>query len=507
MDSRIRILLAEDNPADARLLREALSEADPLAFEIVHVTLLDDAVLRLSSGRFDVVLLDLSLPDAHGISNAERVRAEAPDVPIVILTGLDDDAVAVEALRVGAQDYLTKDAVSAQVLPRAIRLAIERKRIDVERQRIERMKDEFVALVSHELRTPLTSIRGALALLAEGAFGTLPERGQNLLKMACRNTDRLVRLVNEILDLERLQSGASPPSIRPVCAADLMVEAVDVMLPAAEEAGVRLAFTPLNANVMADPDRIIQTLTNLIGNAIKFSQPDSPVLLSGDLQDGMARFKVEDHGRGIPPEKIESIFERFQQVDLSDAREKGGTGLGLPICRAIIEQHGGRIWAESGSGQGASFYFTLPATREAVQLIVQPALTVEKPPTESMRRILVVDDNDDVRELAKMSLEMCDSCEVLTAASAAEGLAMAAKEHPDAILLDVMMPDMDGPTALGHLRNMPETRAIPVILLTAKITPRDRDQFAHLGVAEILPKPFDPLHLWTDVAKALGWGT
>jgi DNA-binding response OmpR family regulator len=216
---RMRVLLAEDNLPDARLLRETLIDAVGAGnFEMVHVESLAAAIACLQDAAFDLVLLDLSLPDECGLATVERVRAAAPDVPIVILTGLDDDTTALQALRAGAQDYLVKNQISSHVLLRALRLAIERKAMEAERQRIERIKDEFVAVVSHELRTPLAAIRGALALLEQARAKNQADEGSRLLAMARRNTDRLTRLVNEILDLERLESGASLPAIRPVCA-------------------------------------------------------------------------------------------------------------------------------------------------------------------------------------------------------------------------------------------------------------------------------------------------
>ena len=225
---------------------------------------------------------------------------------------------------------------------------------------IERMKSEIVSVVSHELRTPLTSIRGALGLLAGGLLRSQPEKGERMLEIAVSNTDRLVRLINDILDLERLESGKMNMEKRTCNAAGLMTQAADEVRGLAEKAGVTLSVTPYSARLWVDPDRIIQALINLLSNAIKFSRPGETIWLSATPQADQILFQVKDHGRGIPKEKRESIFERFQQVDASDRREKGGTGLGLPITRSIMQQHGGRIWVESTLGQGSTFSFTLP---------------------------------------------------------------------------------------------------------------------------------------------------
>ena len=233
-----------------------------------------------------------------------------------------------------------------------------------ERRIVERMKDEFVSIVSHELRTPLTSIRGSLGLLASGKFGALPDRAQRLVEIADTNTDRLVRLINDLLDIERMQSGKITMEKEDTNAGDLMRQAAELMRPMAEKAGLRLVVEPLDAALFADPDRLLQTLSNLLSNAIKFSPEGGTVRLQGEMKAGQIELRVTDEGRGIPADKQELVFQRFMQVDSSDAREKGGTGLGLPICRSIVEQHGGKIWVESRCGQGSTFTVSLPWTEE-----------------------------------------------------------------------------------------------------------------------------------------------
>ena len=229
-----------------------------------------------------------------------------------------------------------------------------------ERYAMDRMKDEFVSVVSHELRTPLTSIRGALGLLAGGATGRLPEKSQRMLEIALANADRLSRLLNDILDIEHMESGRPSMNKQRCCATDLMAQAREEMATMAAAAGVTLSIRPIRAEVWADPDRILQTLTNLLSNAIKFSPERGQVRLVAQQEGDHVLFQVRDQGRGIPTDKLESIFGRFQQVDSSDSREKGGTGLGLAICQSIVKHHGGTIWAESAEGRGSTFSFTLP---------------------------------------------------------------------------------------------------------------------------------------------------
>jgi len=230
-----------------------------------------------------------------------------------------------------------------------------------ERRALDRMKDEFISTVSHELRTPLTSLRGALGLLAGGALANRPEKTQQMLEIAISNSDRLVRLVNDILDLERISSGKTELHSTMCSAEDLLRRAAGVQQARTPRPNIRIFFAAHGVNVWADADRILQTLNNLLSNAIKFSPAGSEVHLTArNLDESEAIIEVRDQGRGIPADKLEHIFDRFQQGDASDSRAMGGTGLGLAICRSIVNQHGGRIWATSVEGQGTTFHFTLP---------------------------------------------------------------------------------------------------------------------------------------------------
>ena len=234
-----------------------------------------------------------------------------------------------------------------------------------ERNALDRMKDEFISTVSHELRTPLTSLRAALGLVAGGALNARPEKMRQMMDIAIGNTDRLVRLVNDILDLERIGSGKAELHSVMCSVEEMMHRSTSLLQNSATKANIRFAIESNGVNVWADPDRILQTLTNLIANAIKFSPPASTIpseilLTANYVSEDEAIIEVQDHGRGIPADKLQQIFERFKQVDASDSRVMGGTGLGLAICRSIVQQHGGHIWATSLLGEGSVFHFTLP---------------------------------------------------------------------------------------------------------------------------------------------------
>jgi len=235
---------------------------------------------------------------------------------------------------------------------------------DVTRQReLERLKREFISIISHEIRTPLSSIRGALGLVAEGILDDDPQTAKEMVSIANNNIERLVRLVNDILALNRLESGQVNLKYQRCPAVSLVQQAFSSVEALATAHQIRLEATvPDDLWIWADPDWLVQVLVNLVNNAIKFSPPQTAIAVTAKAiaAEAMIQFSVTDQGRGIPADKLQTIFGRFQQVDASDSRQKGGTGLGLAICRRIVQQHGGRIWAESELGKGSTFYVTLP---------------------------------------------------------------------------------------------------------------------------------------------------
>jgi PAS domain S-box-containing protein len=361
-----------------------------------------------------------------------------------------------------------------------------------ERKVAERTKDEFVSVVSHELRTPLTSIRGALGLLAGGAVGQMPATAQRMLEVAVQSTDRLVRLINDILDFERLSAGKLTLSCQPCDSARLVSGAVEELRGAADAASVGLHVGRVGGRVWADPDRVTQTLTNLIGNAIKFSPPQASIQLSAVPQDGMVCFAVEDHGPGIPHDQLEAVFGRFTQVDSSDARQAGGTGLGLAISRSLVEQHGGRIWAESVPGEGSAFRFTLPAVPE-------PAAGDDEDGSRPF--VLVCDDDPSVRSVVKAILE-ATGYRVWAAATGEEAIALARRRRPDVIVLDLLMPGINGQETAVALKADPLTAEVPIVVLSVLTA----DQASVAGAVSWVDKPIEGDALVVALRRALGGG-
>ena len=324
---------------------------------------------------------------------------------------------------------------------------------------LDRLKDEFVSTVSHELRTPLTSIRGALGLLSSGILGDISDKATNLLRIALSNSDRLVRLINDILDLERAQSGREPLVFRPVQMGDLVRQSMDGMQLMAETAGVLLIHDKTQVEITADADRLVQVLTNLLSNAIKFSTPNSAVSIMLRPGSSGVTLSVIDQGRGIPADKLEAIFGRFQQVDASDSRQKGGSGLGLAICRAIVSQHNGRIWAERNPVRGSTFRVFLPYHPAA-------ATKAKAAGTDSPGQgvVLLASDNGATKPL--IGAQLADHGFRIVETPAVDQTLVAAHDGVEAIVLDTGPYGVDGWEMLPLLRrNSPEAHT-PLILLS-----------------------------------------
>ena len=403
---------------------------------------------------------------------------------------------------------------------------LQRSREDAERQKdrlaerssLDHAKDEFISTVSHELRTPLTSIRGALGLLSSGLLGNVDARAQNLLRIASTNTERLIRLINDILDLERMESGRSPVNLRRCSIYDLAREAVDTMTALADASSIRLelnSYAAHDANYFdADPDRILQVLTNLLSNAIKFSPANTTVSVQIDANIEALSLKVIDRGRGIPADKLESIFDRFQQVESSDSSKKGGTGLGLAICRSIIQQHGGMIWAQPNHdwakpdqiGPGTTFCVQFSRSVRAGDTAMPMMMSPLAERGDGL--ILVCDDDPGIRTVICEQLRR-HGYDVVEAGSGEEVLALA---HEQAmrnaptpaiacILLDHYLPGLSGWETLRQLKCSPATAAIPVIVLSVS-SPAERPLL--VGEAQgWVQKPFNESLLLGELARVL----
>ncbi|HEY4355329.1 MAG TPA: response regulator [Acidobacteriaceae bacterium] len=379
-----------------------------------------------------------------------------------------------------------------------------------QRRHLDTIKDEFISTVSHELRTPLTSIRGALGLLSAGIMGQMDDKAQNLLRIASNNTDRLVRLINDILDLERMDSGRAPLNIRRCSLPELVKSASDTMASMADGAGVKIlildAEDEANPEVFdGDSDRILQVLCNLLSNAIKFSPRGSEIKVTSQSDNETLMLRIEDHGRGVPAEKLESIFDRFSQVDPGDSKQKGGTGLGLAISRSILSQHGGAIWAErndagGNDNPGTTFLIRIPRVR----------VMADEPPPSPVRMqgaILVVDDDALVRQVVAEQLRR-HGYDVLETDRGEQAIYIAERQHVEAILLDLYMPGLSGWETLERLKRNPNTAEIPVVVLSVLSPASHRAEGPHLlSTAQgWVQKPFNESLLLAELGRVLHTG-
>jgi signal transduction histidine kinase/DNA-binding response OmpR family regulator len=425
----------------------------------------------------------------------------------------------VQTLRLAARTRQQKSAIEE------LKEALRRTREEAEQQKMnlamrsdmDSVKDEFISTVSHELRTPLTSIRGALGLLSAGLLGNVDPKAQNLLRIASSNTERLIRLINDILDLERMDSGRAELKLRRCSMYDLAHEAVDTMTTMAESAGIKIELTSIAPRESiyfdADSDRILQVLTNLLSNAIKFSPPGSTVTLQIDSSPNSLLLRVVDQGRGIPADKLEAVFDRFQQVETADATKKGGAGLGLAICRSIIQQHGGAIWAQPNqNGVGTTLWVQM--SRSARASDASSADYVQLVAERGEGLILVCDDDSGIREVVAEQLRQ-RGYDILEAGSGEEVISLAKKHAPpvagdrkraavrpiSAILLDLYMPGLSGWETLQRLRESPGTANIPVIILSV-IPASDRPAQASSAQGWV-QKPFNENLLLAELSRVL----
>ncbi len=350
-----------------------------------------------------------------------------------------------------------------------------------QRREVEALKDSFIATVSHELRTPLTSIAGSLGLLRGGAGGALPARAMRLVEIAEANGARLVRLINDILDIEKMQSGTALFDLKPLQLRDVARTACDAMSGLAFERSVDLGVDPIDPElwVLGDHDRMMQVLGNLLSNAIKVSPHGGKVRLSAEAKGARVLLKITDEGPGVPLEFRSRIFTPFAQANETDRRSGGGTGLGLSIVREIVERHSGVVGLESEPGHGAVFYLDLP-------LIHAPVGQDPTEPERAIPSILICEDDELIAEVLNGQLESFgyESDIVTTANAARHALHIGSY---DAMLLDIRLPDSDGVTLMQALRASPNTAALPIIAMSGSAEHKARAE--EQGIIDWLEKP------------------
>ncbi len=373
----VKILLVEDNPGDARLVREALVEAAGGQFSLEQTATLEEALIRLPAGGIDLVLLDLNLPDSTGDATLERVLALNPRLPVVVLTGSEDEVLALRALHLGAQDFLVKGRISAPQLVRALSFALIRKAAETELgartaeleeanarlRQADRYKDEFISVISHELRTPLNFIVGFASLLDDGVAGDLNVEQRAFVSRIQEGADRMIGLVDDLLDIASIKAGKLRLDVHLAPVEELIAQVAAEVGPVAAEKGVRVDTVVCAPKpVLLDEARFVQILTNLVRNAMKHTHGGGRIIIRAEEFEDEFLLEVSDTGAGIAEHDLSRVFERFTQLDMSSTRESGGIGLGLAIAKELVKAHGGAIGVRSEVGKGSTFWFTLPIT-------------------------------------------------------------------------------------------------------------------------------------------------
>jgi CheY-like chemotaxis protein/anti-sigma regulatory factor (Ser/Thr protein kinase) len=356
---------------------------------------------------------------------------------------------------------------------------------------VERLKGEFISTVSHELRTPLTAIKGAVGLILGGAGGPVPGAIRDLLEIASHNTDRLIQLVNDILEIFRMETGRMKLRPAPVAMEELIQTAREKTDNEAAAARIQLE-TRIAAGVppaLVDAEQVLIVLEKLIANAIKFSQPGGVVRIGAESMPDNPQFLllwVQDFGKGIPPEAQERIFGKFEQAASVMTRQHQGSGLGLSICRGIVEGHGGRIWVKSEVDKGSTFYATLPVA----QTMPSKSAPERAPgrPAGNRHLVMVVDDDPDTRNVIARMLQS-EGHFVVEVGSGSQVAELALRHRPEVITLDMIMPGMDGIEVLRKLKTNEKTRSIPVVCIS--ISDDLSPQALQLGAAYFLRKPLE----------------
>ncbi|HEX8237544.1 MAG TPA: PAS domain S-box protein [Abditibacteriaceae bacterium] len=411
--------------------------------------------------------------------------------------------------------YDVEDLALAEDLAGRAALAISNARLYRDSQESSRLKDEFLATMSHELRTPLTAILGWSDLLSRGALDD--ESTANALQTIERNARAQVRLIEDLMDISRIVTGKLRLDVRPVALAAVVEAATNAVRPTAEAKDIRLQvlLDPQAGPVSGDPDRLQQVMWNLLSNALKFTPKGGRVQVRLERINSHVEITVTDTGQGISAEFLPHVFDRFRQADSTHTRTAGGLGLGLAIVRQLVELHGGTVQAQSaGEGQGATFTISLPiaavhkaqSTRdndmERVHPLAGGRVAIDCPTSLKGLKVLVVDDEDDARQLIIAVLEQCDAT-VTAVSSAREALESIVDEEPDILISDIGMPGEDGYSLIQKVRALPSQSGgrIPAVALTAYARAEDRIKALTAGFQMHAPKPVEPAELAAIVAS------
>ena len=537
----INVLLVDDDALDRRLVGLVLVKAAGLIrFNIDCAQTLAEALEKLTKPGFDIVLLDLNLPDSRGNENVQKVSNIVPNIPIVVLTGLDDEDVGLEAINSGAEDYLVKGSGLEYTLIKTIRYAIARKKSEANlretKQELEQInvrlikatdtankmaaeadkaniaKSQFLANMSHEIRTPMNAIIGFGEVLTEEQ---MTDEQKGYVKLILEGAKHLLQMINDILDFSKIETGRIEAETVECNIPELLANVESLMLPSAKQKNLEfmvISMPDVPHAMVTDTIRLRQCLVNLVNNAIKFTESGSIKLSVQSVvkeQRPFIEFQVTDTGIGISPDKLETIFDAFTQGDGSTTRKYGGTGLGLTITKQIASLMGGDISVVSQEGKGSTFTLSIPINAVSDELQKDQSLSHAQVLDNSGRqenglngqfsgRVLVVEDSLTNQMLIKLLLEKLGFVVTIVedgfqAVDAVNGQVF------DMIFMDMQMPNMNGFDATKKLRNLGVKT--PIIAMTGSVTHEGERECLKIGCDDYIPKPIDRSKLLKVIDK------
>jgi PAS domain S-box-containing protein len=427
---------------------------------------------------------------ANSVSALERLGAGTTAMLPLVVDGRVKGVLSLLSTR--RHRFTSSESLVVEEVARCIRLALDRIHLYREAQEANRLKDEFLGTLSHELRTPLNAIFGWARILRTK---DLDQRTAHAVEVIERNAEAQVRLIEDVLDVSRIIKGKMSLTMEPVDLTAIVRATIEMVRPGMHAKRIRLEERIDDLpSLLADSHRLQQVFWNVLSNALKFTGSDGVITVGLRTIGGSVVFEIADTGVGIRPDLLPFVFDRFRQADSSTTRTYGGLGLGLAIVKHIVELHGGRVWAESaGEGHGATFTIQLPSADPAHTSGRTPPVAEPSGPTLPSvlrgRTVLVVEDNDDARELIIGVLEGAGA-RVLSASTVQEGVDRATDVRPDVLVADLGLPDADGYELLTRIRKM--FPKIPALAVTAYARTTDRDRALAAGFQQLVVKPVDP---------------
>ena len=503
-DPAFNILIVDDELDQRTLLKGELEKLAGVTLRVDSAADGDEALNKLKDRAFDLVFLDYRLPPTDGLDILDRIRQHHPKTAVVMTTAAGSEEVAVAAMKRGAIDYFTQDTLRRVDLAQVLRRVVEIRELvnqNMELRQVNQMKNEFIANVSHELRTPLTVVIGYANTMRDGSLGPMTDAQAKALGSIIERSEGLLATLNNILRIREVHEGKKQLLLKPVDLVALVAKQVEKAGKEVRRKKLKLVaeLTKSELFVMADEEKLGDVIDNLLSNATKFSPAEGALKVSLTIDKNNARLAVVDAGPGVAPELLPKVFDTFSAASQGPTREYPGLGLGLPLSKQIVEMLGGKIWLESsGSGRGTTAHLELPpCAKDAAPAVVDGSEAVRK------KRVLIVEDNPDLVEVLMLFLSSVSrNLSIQTAHSGFDALERIKDEPPNLVILDVMMPGMDGFEVLSRLKRLPPDQKPPVMVLTGYSDALARAKDA--GADEVMLKPFEKNAFVKKVLQLLG---